>query len=222
VLFGLTPTPTGRRGQPRLKGDRLGVPADLAKTATFTTRQVTRYGRADTVRIAEVCCLWYGSFHTQTVRVILLRDDGTDTGYDLTLVTTDLETPATGVITRYAWRWSIEVTFEEARNLLGVGQARSRTENAVRRAVPFGLYCYSITIVWYALHGHHPTDVANRREQAPWYVTKSEPAFSDMTAKLRRVIIATRFSPKHQAAPTNAEIRAVQQAWAHAGLDHTA
>lgn len=81
----------------------------------------------------------------------------------------------------------------------------------MRRTVPFGLYCYSITIVWYALHGHHPTDVANRREQAPWYVTKSEPAFSDMTAKLRRVIIATRFSPKHHAAPTDAEIRAVQQ-----------
>ena len=81
------------------------------------------------------------------------------------------------------------------------------------------MYCYSITVIWYALHGHHPADVADRREQAPWYTTKTEPAFSDMAAKLRRVIIAARFSPKHQAAPTKAEIQAVQQAWAHAGLD---
>ncbi|MET9388040.1 hypothetical protein ABZY09_45425 [Streptomyces sp. NPDC002928] len=172
------------------------------------------------MRIAEVWCLWYGSFHTQTVRVILIRDDGTDTGYDLALVTTDPDTPATALITRYAWRWSIEVTFAEARTLLGVGQARSRSENAVRRTVPFGLYCYSITIVWYALYGHHPNDAADRREQAPWYTTKTDPAFVDMLAKLRRVIIAARFLPAAAGQPTDAEIRTVQQAWAQAGLTH--
>ena len=222
VLFDLAPPPTGKRGRPRFKGARLGVPSDLAAAATFTTAQLSRYGRTDIVHIAEVRCLWYGSFHTQPVRVVLLRDDGADTGYDLALVTTDLDSSAASVIARYARRWSIEVTFEEARNLLGVGQARSRTENAVRRTVPFGLYCYSITVVWYALHGHHPQDVADRREQAPWYVTKTEPAFSDMAAKLRRVIIAARFLPTAAGRPTDVEIRVVQQAWAHAGLDHAA
>ncbi|MER5917173.1 transposase [Streptomyces sp. NPDC001982] len=222
VLFGLAPPPTGRRGRPRLKGARLGTPADLAATATFTTARVKRYGRIDQVRIAEVRCLWYGSFHTQTVRVILIRDDGTDTGYDLALVTTDPATEAPALITRYAWRWSIEITFAEARALLGVGQARSRTENAVRRTVPFGLYCYSITVVWYALHGHHPNDAADRREQAPWYTTKTDPAFVDMLAKLRRVIIAARFLPAAAGQPTDAEIRTVQQAWAQAGLTHAA
>jgi hypothetical protein len=222
VLFDLAPPPTGKRGRPRLKGDRLGIPADLAAAAKFTAARVKRYGRIDTVRIAEVHCLWYGSFHTQVVRVILLRDEGTDTGYDLALVTTDLASAAPALITRYAWRWSIEVTFAETRELLGVGHARSRTQNAVRRTVPFGLYCYSITVLWYALHGHHPADVADRREQAPWYVTKTEPAFSDMIAKLRRVIIAARFLPAAARHPTNVEIRAVQQAWAHAGLDNSA
>lgn len=222
VLFDLGPPPTGRRGRPRLKGDRLGVPTDLATSATFTTAQVKRYGRIDTVRVADVRCLWYGSFHTQVVRVILIRDDDTDTGYDLALVSTDLAGPAAALVSRYVWRWSIEVTFEEARGLLGVGQARSRTENAVRRTVPFGLYCYSITVIWHALHGHHPADAADRREQAPWYATKTEPAFSDMTVKLRRVIIAARFLPAAACQPTDAEIRAVQQAWAHAGLDHAA
>jgi hypothetical protein len=103
-----------------------------------------------------------------------------------------------------------------------VGQARSRTENAVRRTVPFGLYCYSITVVWYALHGHHPNDAADRREQAPWYTTKTDPSFADMLAKLRRVIIAARFLPATAGRPTDAEIRAVQQAWARAGIDQAA
>jgi hypothetical protein len=219
VLYDLAPPRTGRRGRPALKGARLGDPADLAATAKFRKAQVNRYGRTDTVYLAEIRCLWYGSFHTQTVRVILLRDDGTDSSYDLALVTTDLDSGPAALIGRYAWRWSIEVTFAEARDLLGVGQARNRTENAVRRTVPFGLYCYSITVIWYTLHGHHPGDAAERRHRAPWYTTKTEPAFSDMLAKLRRVIIAARFLPITAGRPTDDEIRTVQQAWASASVD---
>lgn len=58
VLYALAPAPTGRRGRPRLKGDRLGTGADLAATATFKTAQVRRYGRTNTVRTAEIRCLW--------------------------------------------------------------------------------------------------------------------------------------------------------------------
>jgi hypothetical protein len=78
------------------------------------------------------------------------------------------------------------------------------------------MYCYTITVVWHALHGHHPTDAADRRERAPWYTTKAEPSLSDMVAKLRRVIIAARFTPTSPSRPTDEEIRAVQQAWATA------
>ncbi|MCX4784510.1 hypothetical protein [Streptomyces sp. NBC_01264] len=74
MLFDLAPPPTGKRGRPRLKGARLGTPAELAETATFTTTPVARYGRTDHVHIADVRCLWYGSLHTQTVRIILIRD----------------------------------------------------------------------------------------------------------------------------------------------------
>ncbi|MFE9868706.1 hypothetical protein ACFYPZ_39775 [Streptomyces sp. NPDC005506] len=154
--------------------------------------------------------------------MIWLRDDDTDTGYDLALVTTDLITPAPALVTRYAWRWSIEVTFAEARDLLGVGQARNRTRAAVERTVPFGLYCYTITVVWYALHGHHPGDAADHRELAPWYTTKTDPSLFDMVAKLRRTIIAARFLPNRPDQPTGQEIRAVQQAWAAASLGTTA
>ena len=89
----------------------------------------------------------------------------------------------------------------------------------MRRTVPFGLYCYTITVIWYTLHGHHPADAADHRAARPWYTTKTDPSFSDMLAKLRRVIIAARFTPNDQVAPTDAEIRTVQHAWAQAGLD---
>jgi hypothetical protein len=61
--------------------------------------------------------------------------------------------------------------------------------------------------------------VADRRESAPWYATKTEPSFCDMTAKLRRVIIATRFLPTSPGQATDAEILAVHQAWASASDD---
>jgi xanthine dehydrogenase YagT iron-sulfur-binding subunit len=59
--------------------------------------------------------------------------------------------------------------------------------------VPFGLICFSMVTVWYALHGHAPDDVASHRIRARWYTTKTEPSYDDMTIKLRRVIIAARF-----------------------------
>ncbi|MFD7057023.1 transposase [Streptomyces mirabilis] len=222
VLFALAPPRTGKRGRPALKGARLGTPAELAATADFAPVQVTRYQRTEQVYLAEVTCLWYGSLHARTVRVILLRDDTTDTGYDLALVTTDLASSAAGLITRYAMRWSIEVTFAEARGLLGTGEAHNRTRAAVERTVPLGLYCYTITMAWYALHGHQPGDVAEHRQRAPWYTTKTDPSLSDMVAKLRRVIIAARFMPTHPGQPTEQEIRTVQQAWAAASTNAAA
>ncbi len=216
VLFDLAPPRTGRRGRPALKGKRLGTPADLAATATWRKTTVTRYGRTDTVYLATVACLWYGAFGTREVRVILVREPGTITGYDLALVTTDLLSARALVITRYAARWSIEVINLEAKHVLGVGQARNRVKRAVERTVPFGLLTMSIVTVWYVEHGHHPADVTERRIESPWYASKTEPSFEDMLVKLRRVLIAARFSPIRPAQPTPEETLAVQQAWAAA------
>jgi hypothetical protein len=100
-------------------------------------------------------------------------------------VTTDLSTPAEELVTRYAWRWAIEVAFFHARQVLGVGQARNRTRQAVQRTVPFGLLCLSLVTVWYATAGHAPADVAERRSRSRCYLPKTEPSLEDMTIKLR-------------------------------------
>ncbi|MGW1870673.1 hypothetical protein ACWCPS_34670 [Streptomyces mauvecolor] len=88
--------------------------------------------------------------------------------------------------------------------------------HAIERTVPFGLYCYTITVVWYALHGRHPSDAAEHRAGAPWYTTKTAPSVADMAAKLRRTVIASPFWPNRPGRPTDQEIRAVQHAWAAA------
>jgi hypothetical protein len=220
VFHQLAPPRTGKRGRPRLKGKRIGTPADIAKPARWTTVTVSRYDTTSTVEITEVTCLWYGAWRTDTVRVILVRETGKKTkstsGYGIALVTTDLSATAEEIIARYAARWSIEVTFFDVKNILGVGQARNRVRKAVERTVPFGLICYSILTLWYALHGHNHTDPAQRRASAPWYRSKTEPSTWDMLIKLRRQIIAARFLLPSPRPATTQEILEVQQAWAQA------
>jgi hypothetical protein len=170
------------------------------------------------VQLTERVCLWYGTWRTDPVRVILLRDtrhtSDPTSGYDLALVTTDLDATPEEIIARYAARWSIEVTFFDLKNILGVGQARNRVRKALERTVPFGLFCHSLLIIWYSLHGHPATDTARRRASAPCYSSKTEPSTLDMLTTLRHQIIAARFLPPTPRPATTQEILEVQQAWA--------
>jgi hypothetical protein len=109
--------------------------------------------------------------------------------------------------------WAIEVAFEDAKQLFGVGQARNRTAQAVRRTVPFALACQSLTTLWYATAGHHPADVAAHRDRAPWHTTKTQPSTADMLTKLRRVIIAAKYRPSRSDQPTSEEIDVIRLAW---------
>ena len=120
------------------------------------------------------------------------------------------------IIERYAARWSIEVAIEDAKQTIGVGQARNRLRLAVERTVPFGLIVGSLAVCWYATAGHHPDDVHHARELAPWYRDKTQPSVLDMLTKLRRVIIAAQFRTADPQPPTPEEINLLRLAWADA------
>jgi DDE superfamily endonuclease len=213
ALYQPAPPRTGRRGRPRKKGNRLPSLSTLARTATFTPATVLRYGQTSTVYLASARCLWYSVFGAQQVTVVLLREDADSTGYALALVSTDLQATAGQIVERYAARWSVEVAIYEAKQLVGVGQARNRVAAAVERTVPFGLACQTLAVCWYATAGHHPNDVTEHQTRAPWYRTKTHPSTADMLAKLRRVLIATRFRCARPDQPTPAEIQAIRLAW---------
>jgi len=214
ALYERAPGPTGKRGRPRLKGDKLGTPAEVSAALAFQPIEVARYGRVEIVRAAVIDCLWYGTFGPQPVRMICVRDRDDPKAQMLALATTDLNATVAHLVTRYAMRWSIEVAFFDCRQVLGVGQARNRTAQAVERTFAFGMYVYSLVVLWYAISGHRPEIVTERRVQEPWYLSKTDPSFADMLTALRRTIIATRFMPVCPAQPTHTEIRQVQRAWA--------
>ena len=212
ALYDLPPARTGKKGRPRKNGNRLPSLAKIAAAAAFSPVTVTRYGKTETIAVHAFTCLWYCVTGTKPVTVILIRDKS-KTGYDIALVTTEKDPDIGRVIERYAARWAVEVAIEDAKQLFGTGQARNRTARAVERTVPFMLACQAIAVCWYATAGHHPADTQAGLLDAPWYTSKTEPSTADMTAKLRRVIIAARFKRVHPDQPEPAEIHAIRLAW---------
>lgn len=195
-----------------MKGDRLPSLKAIAAKAAFTQVTVTRYGKAETIAAAAFTCLWYSVTGPAAVTVILIRDKSA-TGFDLAPVTTEQDPDTARVIDRYAARWAIEVAIEDSKQLFGTGQPRNRTAAAVERTLPFMIACQAIAVCWYATAGHHPADAETRRLDAPWYTSKTEPSTADMTAKLRRVIIAAKFKRLSPHQPEPAEIHAIRLAW---------
>ncbi len=216
-LFRLAPPRRpGTRGRPRTKGDRLPELTLLAGMVTtpFALHQVTRYGHGGLAAIAGFTCLWPAVFGTRPVHVVLVRSPDAPDGFDLALVSTDLAATPAELVERYSTRWSVEVSFEESRQVAGVGQARNRTPRAVQRTVPFGLLCVSLVVCWYAQHGQPAADVAAHRAHAPWYRTKHTVSLADMLNALRRELLATQFLPSRLVMPTLEELLHAQAAGA--------
>ncbi|MHB8658654.1 MAG: hypothetical protein ACYC91_11990 [Solirubrobacteraceae bacterium] len=191
------PPPTGKQGRPRKWGQRLPRLARIAldPATQWTAHAVRRYRRTETLMLHTIDCLW-GPLGAQTpIRVILVQDAAKSSGYQIALITTDLDASAAQIVERYTDRWPIEVCSEEGKEPFGVGDARNRARKAVERTVPFQFLAMNITRNWYAPAGHHPDVVAEHRARSPWSLTKTTPSFADMHANLRRVIIATQCHP---------------------------
>jgi hypothetical protein len=185
VLYGPKPPRTGKRGQPRAKGDRLGTCAQIAATATWTDTVINVYGHDTPVQIATAGCLWYGSFKGAPGRLVLVRDPDSPKAYDLGLFSLDTAAAPAAIAERYSWRWPIEPSNATGKQLLGVGDACNRTGKAVERTVPFGFLIQSLLHVWYTLQASAGDDVTRRRLLCPWYRTKTTPSPADMLTRLR-------------------------------------
>ena len=176
-----------------MKGRKLPTLAEIANTAVFQPVTITGPdGRSRTAHVHELVCLWYKPFYTRPVKVLLIRNPGTETGFDVALASTDAEIPASELISRYDSRWTIETCNQEAK-AHGVGEARNRVQKAVERTVPFGFLCQTITITWYAVHGDPGADLDQRLRESPWYRQKTTVSYADMLAALRREMIRHEF-----------------------------
>ena len=156
VLYGPKPPRTGKRGRPKVKGDRLGTCAQMAAQATWTDAIIDVYGQDTAVQVAAAGALWHGSFKTAPGRVVLIRDPDSGKPYDLGLFTLDTEAGP-----RCHRRTLLLAMGDRAVECDRKADPRSRrrlylVEKAVGRTVPFGFLIQSLLVCWYARSAYSP------------------------------------------------------------------
>lgn len=189
VLTAEPTAPTGRRkaGRPRLRGERLPTPRELARSNDTVWGEVeaTLYRAVRTIRYAEMVAQWYRACGTQLLKIVVVPV-ATGNAEVQVFFCTDRKVSAGYLLERYASRWAIEVTFRDLKQLLGFAESQARARRAVERTAPFVGLLFTLVVLWYAEAGHRSRfDVWPLR---PWYRTKTDPSFEDMLWAARRAI----------------------------------
>jgi hypothetical protein len=182
-LYGAPPErKPGTHGRPRKRGALLPTPEVLLQgRARHVT--VDLYGRHDEVRLCDCEARVY-SVPARPLRVVavepLLGGRTRQAFYS-----TRSEAGAEQVLSWYAMRWSLEVTFHDAKQSLGFEEPQGWTRRAVERTAPMAMLLYSLIVLWFVEEGHRHYRAFKR----PWYTTKQHASFADMLATLRRETI---------------------------------
>ena len=174
------------KGRPRLKGKRRPtletVLADV-KTQWTTLIIAQWYGAGPrAVEVATDTAVWY---HTGkppvAIRWVLIRDPQKVFKPQAVLSTTLEHTPEQ-MLTWFIRRWTMEVTFAEARAHLGMETQRQWHDRAIARTTPALLSLYAII----TLTAHQLIEQgATCMRSTAWY-RKTRPTFADAIAVVRR------------------------------------
>ena len=207
ALFGPKPPPTGKRGRPRLRGERLPTPPQIAaglRRRQFRTITLEWRGRSETRLVWSRDVLWYGVCPHAMVRLLVVRDPA-GVEHDDFFFTTDLAIAPADVASTYAGRWAIECTYRDVKQLVGGEQPQTWKGEGPQRAAHLSFWLHGTVWLWYLAHsGASPTITTQ-----PWYPTKHTPAFADAIAELRRTLWHERISPSSQPGPLSPEMATV-------------
>ncbi len=193
ALYEPAPPPTGKPGRPPKKGARLPKLETVLESpeTTWTTILVSEwYGHQNKLlEITTGTALWYSAGKPVVpLRWVVIRDPRGQLDPSA-LLSTDLGLGALAIITYFVRRWSVEVTFQEARAHLGMETQRQWSDRAIARTTPVLLGLFSIvTLLAQVLKEQDELYL----QQAAWY-QKQRPTFSDALASVRRKIWHPRY-----------------------------
>jgi hypothetical protein len=181
----------GHRGRHLVHGPRLpGVKQMLDGSCRRIELDV--YGRRQTLRVAECLACFYAT-PGQPLKIIaaepLDKHGHPKPKLRAVFYSTDVNATAEQILIRYAWRWSVEVSFHDAKQQLGLAQPQAWSKRAVQRCTPTLFLTYSLVVLWFAITGHRRW----RATPIPWYPSKRHASFADMLAALRHAMLRQRF-----------------------------
>jgi hypothetical protein len=187
-----TPPPPGKRGRKPTKGARqrsLKVWAARADTPWQETTVDWYRGERKRLWVFSRTALWYTpGLAPLALRFVLVRDPAGKLS-DAAFFCTDVHATPEQILHWVVMRWSVEVTFEEARAHLGVETQRQWTDQAIARTTPVLLGLFSLVTVLalrFCPQGRIPV------EGTAWY-HKPEATFTDCLALVRQHIWRARY-----------------------------
>jgi hypothetical protein len=149
ALFGPKPAPTGKRGRPRQRGERMPTPPEMAAalrrrhfcTVTLEWRGRSEAGTPPVVQrraVVRVC-------PDAMIRLVVVRDPAGVEPDDF-FFTTDIAMAPADVVSVYAGRWAIEVTYRDIKQLVGGEQLQSWKGEGPERAAHLSFWLHAT--VW--------------------------------------------------------------------------
>jgi DDE superfamily endonuclease len=177
------PLPAGSGGR-RKKGKKLSTPKEAMADDRWPWRDLLLHHpkgqKKLQVKVLGPCC-WYKSAGQMPLRVVLVCDPEKQ-WRDEALLCSDLDLTAEEIILGYLKRWSVEVAYCDAKQLLGFHDPMVYSARSVERAHPMGWFVANLVMLWYADVGRHEPQAQRHR---PWYKNKVKPTFADMLACCR-------------------------------------
>jgi hypothetical protein len=178
---------SGKRGRPPRKGQKLKNFKQMLflEQLPWQTAEVMSYGSIKrTVRFVSTTCMWGADgVIPVTIRWVLVTDPAGKLD-PLPLMSTDPSLSPEQMIALYIDRWSIEVTFEEVREHLGVETQRQWSDKAIARTTPILMGLYSLTCL---MANRLNQEKSLKAEGAAWY-HKEHVTFSDMLRAVRLLV----------------------------------
>jgi DDE superfamily endonuclease len=187
------PQPPGKRGPKSKKGPRQRRLTEWARRSDTPWDQVEvpwYGGRCKLMQVFSRTGLWHRrGCDPVAIRYLLARDPEGEQP-DAAYFCTDERFGPEEILKYVVQRWSMEVTFEEARAHLGLETQRQWSDLAIARTTPVLLGL--VTVVTLAAMRCHEAGWLSA-EQTAWYA-KEEPTFSDCLRLIRGRIWQARIS----------------------------
>lgn len=208
-----------KRGRPSQKGNRLVNFKEMLNLDNLPWKEaeiVSYNGVKRLVRYISNTCMWgAGGGIPIPIRWVLIVDP-TGKLNPMPLMSTDSLMTVEQIIEYYIERWSIEVTFEEVREHLGVETQRQWSDKAIARTTPVLMGLYSLVcLMGYRLN----QDGLLKIEKAAWY-KKEHVTFSDMIKAVRMTIWKDNlFLRKAEITPSGENITPEIREWGEALLE---
>lgn len=196
-LYDFPPFPTSKRGRPRIVGKRLPALETLAhdKTQKWVRMQVPWYSnKTKVLDVLTGTCLWYhNSVGGVPIRWIITKDP-TGEGKPMGLLVTDFKICAEKAVELFVGRWSLETTFQEINQHLGLETIHTWSDTSINRTAPSIIASYSLACL--IVKESITIEGEEIRPQSTVWYDKDTVTFSDIMVHLKLLILNKKYFPQ--------------------------